>query len=115
MSCLSPLLWVAMTSNTLSFFAFFATSELAVILWALVMALMNRGVPNHPQLSGLISVVKVAVGLLYPRAARVVDRLHSLCVLVFSALQDLCVSLFVLVTLASISYFISSPTNHLES
>ena len=107
LACLVPFLWVAVGYN-FSFFTVFATSELAVLLWALVVALTNKGTPhNQPQSAGTLAMVKVAVGMMYPQAGRAIDRLQHTCILVFSVMQDLCVSVFMLVVLATVSHFTS--------
>ena len=106
LALLVPLLWVATGNN--SCFTVFATSELCLLLWGLVVALTNRGTPHQPQLLGTLGMVKAALGLMYPQMSRAVDTLHQSCIIILSLLQDLCVSVFALVVTVALSHCISS-------
>ena len=110
LAALTPFFWVAI-GNGFPYFLIFVTSELGLMTWVLVEALMNRGIPLQPQLQGTLATVKVAIGLLYPGATRWVDCLHQLCVVVLPLMQDLCVSVFALVALSAVSHFTSPTTS----
>ena len=108
LALLVPLLWITMGNHSPCFTAVFATSELCLQLWVLVIALTNRGTPHQPQLPGTLGLVKAALGLMYPQATKVVDALHQSGSIVLCVVQDLCVSVFALVTLVAVVYSLSS-------
>ena len=110
LALLAPLLWIAVNDHLPCFTAVFATSELCLQLWVLVVALTSRGAPHHPQLLGTLGLVKAAIGMIYPQATRVIDCLHHSSVIVLCIVQDLCVSVFALVITVALSHLFSTDT-----
>lgn len=83
-------------------FIYIMTSELCVLLGTLIRALMTRGPINQPQSLGTLSLLKTAIGLIYPPVAKLLDIIFQVGTLVAMVIQDLCLALFSLVTTIAI-------------
>ena len=93
-------------------FLLFVTSELCLLLWTLVTAQATREFPSQPQPVGTMGMVKVAIGLLYPPATTVLDTVQHVVLLVGTVCEDLCVSLFVFVTVTALLHLLLPETIH---
>lgn len=84
------------------------TSELCFLLCALISAVTTGDSPPPSESAGTLAVLKVAIGILYPPAAVMVEQLQQVITVAGIVCQDLCVSVFSLVTVtALLSTFIT--------
>lgn len=74
------------------------TSELCFLLCTLISAVMTGDSPPPSQSTGTLAMLKVAIGILYPPAAVMVEQLQQVMTVAGIVCQDLCVAVFSLVT-----------------
>lgn len=87
------------------------TSELCILLWALINAVMSRGVPPTKNSGvGTVGVLKLALAVVYPPASRLLDHVHQSLLLCGMVLQDLCVGMFSFISVTVLCHLIQ--TNH---
>ena len=85
------------------------TSELCILLWTFINAVMSREIPpakNSP--AGTVGVLKVALAIVYPQASSLLDHVHQGLQLCGVVLQDLCVGLFSFISVTVLCHLIQS-------
>lgn len=91
------LTYVAMGYNIPCFLCL-VTSELCFLLCTLISAVTTGGSPPPSESAGTLAMLKVAIGILYPPAAVMVECLQQVMTVAGIVCQDLCVAVFSLVT-----------------